>query len=73
MKVKIPDNLDILDKPLKDIKFPKGMIIGVIIRDKKMIIPHGNDDIRTDDFVISFILPSAKTAVKNLFLNPSDK
>lgn len=73
MKVKIPENLDILDKPLKDIKFPKDMIIGVIIRDKKMIIPHGNDDIRTDDFVISFILPSAKTAVKNLFINPSDK
>ena len=73
IKVKITGDLDILDKPLKDIKFPKGMMIGVIIRDKKMIIPHGNDDIRTDDFVISFILPSAKTAVKNIFYNPSGR
>jgi len=73
IKVKITSQLDILDKPLKDITFPKGMIIGVIIRDKKMIIPHGNDDIRMDDFVISFILPSAKAEVKNIFSNPSGK
>lgn len=72
IKIKITEQLDILDKPLKDIEFPKGMVIGVIIRDKKMIIPHGNDDIRLDDFVISFILPSAKTAVKNLFSNTTD-
>ncbi|MBU4486957.1 MAG: NAD-binding protein, partial [Candidatus Delongbacteria bacterium] len=67
MKVKIAGKLDILDKPLKDIKFPKDMIIGVIIRDKKMIIPHGHDDIRVDDFVILFMLPKAKNATKELF------
>lgn len=72
IKIKITEQLVILDKPLKDIEFPKGMVIGVIIRDKKMIIPHGNDDIRLDDFVISFILPTAKTAVKNLFSNTTD-
>lgn len=62
-----------MDKPLKDVSFPKGMIIGVIIRNKKMIIPHGNDDIRLDDFVISFILPSAKAEVKKLFSKLSDR
>jgi trk system potassium uptake protein len=73
MKVKITGPLDFLDKPLKDVSFPKGMIIGVIIRNKKMIIPHGNDDIRMDDFVISFILPSAKAEVKKMFSNLSDR
>jgi trk system potassium uptake protein len=73
IKVKITEGLHILDKPLKDIKFPKGMIIGVIIRDKKMIIPHGNDDIRVDDFVISFSLPAAKNAVKKIFSDTNGK
>jgi trk system potassium uptake protein len=71
MKVKITDKLEILDKPLKDIKFPKDMMIGVIIRDKKMIVPHGNDDIRENDFVISFILPAAKQQVKKIFSSQS--
>ncbi len=71
MKIKISSNLDILDKPLKEINIPKGLIIGAILRDKKIIIPYGNDDIRLDDFVICFLLPSAKKAAKELFSKTS--
>ena len=29
--------------PLKDIEFPKGVLAGMIFRDHRMIIPHGDD------------------------------
>ena len=71
MKIRISEELEILDKPLKDISLPKGMIIGVIQRDNKVIIPYGNDDIRINDLVICFMLPSAKKAAKALFSKTS--
>jgi trk system potassium uptake protein TrkA len=71
MKAKISTRLEILDKPLKNIQIPKGMIVGAIMRDKKIIIPYGNDDIRLGDFVICFMLPSARKAAKELFSKTS--
>ncbi len=73
MKIKISSRLDILDKPLREIRLPKGMIIGAILRENKIIIPYGNDDIRLDDFVICFIIPSARKAAKELFSKTSGK
>lgn len=67
IKIRINEHLPILDKPIKDIKFPKEMIIAAIVRDEKIIIPHGNDDLRLKDLVILFILPSAKNAAKDIF------
>lgn len=71
MKIRISEELEILDKPLKDVRLPKGMIIGVIQRDNKIIIPYGNDDIRINDLVICFMLPSVKKAAKALFSKTS--
>ncbi|MCK5761215.1 MAG: Trk system potassium transporter TrkA, partial [Candidatus Delongbacteria bacterium] len=59
IQVHITENIPITDKPLKDVKFPKGMIIGALVRDKKVIIPSGNDEIKLNDIVIAFVLPDA--------------
>ncbi|MBN2857737.1 MAG: Trk system potassium transporter TrkA [Candidatus Delongbacteria bacterium] len=67
IKIRIREKLPIIDKQIKDIKFPKEMIIAAIVRDEKIIIPHGNDDLRINDLVILFILPSAKNAAKEIF------
>ncbi|MFO7810859.1 MAG: TrkA C-terminal domain-containing protein, partial [Candidatus Delongbacteria bacterium] len=67
MKIKITNEIPILDIPLKDLKFPKGVIVGAILRNKKTIIPHGNDDIRKNDLVILFLLPSAAKQVEAMF------
>lgn len=52
-------NSFLVDNPLKKLKFPKGAIILCIVRDKKVIIPTGEDIITVNDRV--FIL--SKTSV----------
>lgn len=50
---------DIVNKPLKDIKEPKGAIIGAIEREGKVIIPKGDDMILAGDRVLIFTLRSS--------------
>lgn len=47
---------DIVNKPLKDIKEPKGAIIGAIEREGKVIIPKGDDMVLAGDRVLIFTL-----------------
>lgn len=45
---------EIVGKPLKDISFPKGVLVTVIIREKQIIIPSGESVIHPGDRVIIF-------------------
>ena len=45
---------DIVDKPLKQISFPKGALVAGIIRRDKIIIPSGDSVIQPDDRIIIF-------------------
>ena len=65
--VLISEKISILNKPLQDIKFPSGMIIGVITRENKVIIPTGQDMIKLNDKVVIFVLPSAIYEVQKIF------
>ncbi|MGF7184553.1 trk system potassium uptake protein TrkA [Desulfitispora alkaliphila] len=56
-------------KPLKDIKFPKGAILGAILREGKALIPSGDDWVLPGDQVMVFALPSAIANVENFFEN----
>ncbi|MBW2182968.1 MAG: Trk system potassium transporter TrkA [Deltaproteobacteria bacterium] len=55
---------DLVNKPLRDIKFPRGAIIGAVVRDKEIIIPTGDTLILPDDRVIIFTLTSAIPSVE---------
>lgn len=57
----------IINKKLKDVKFPRGAIISVIVRDKEVIVPGGNHVILPDDRVVIFSLPSELPEVEELF------
>ena len=46
------DNPKIVDKCLKDLKLKNNILIAAIIRDGQLIIPGGNDMIKTNDSVI---------------------
>ncbi|NOR45170.1 MAG: Trk system potassium transporter TrkA, partial [Candidatus Delongbacteria bacterium] len=67
INIHISENIPIIDKPLKDVKFPKGMIIGALVRDEKVIIPSGNDEIKLNDIVIAFVLPDAIAQAEDIF------
>jgi len=50
---------DIVNRPIRSVKFPKGAIIGAIVRGGDVIIPGGNDVILPEDRVVIFALQSA--------------
>lgn len=57
----------IAKRKLKDLNFPVGAIIGTVYRDKRMIIPKGDDYIMPGDVVTVFTLPQAAARISNYF------
>lgn len=53
--------------PVKSIEMPKDAIIGGVIRGKSSFIVHGNTQIKPNDIVIIFALPSAIYKVGRFF------
>ncbi len=58
---------DIVDKPLKEVKFPHGSIIGMVVRGEEVIIPRGNDCIQHQDRVIVFTLKKSLPKLEKVF------
>ncbi len=54
-------------KPLKNINFPKGAIIGGVVRGKSGFIADGDTQIKHKDHVVVFALPQAIHKVEKLF------
>ena len=52
IEFQVKTNKNLLNKPLKDLKLKKNILIAAIIRDQEVIIPSGNDFIQLDDKVI---------------------
>lgn len=50
---------EVVGRPLRDIRFPAGAIIGAVVRADEVIIPRGNDVIQQGDRVIVFALEKA--------------
>ena len=57
----------LVGNPLKDLDLPKGMRIGSIYRDGKIIRPDGNTKIRAKDRVVIFAKAEAVKSVEQLF------
>lgn len=57
----------VVNKILKKAGIPKGVIVGAIIREGKVIVPDGNSVIRSSDRIIVFTLESYIEKVNKLF------
>lgn len=57
----------VVGKKLSQIKFPKGSIVGAIIRNGDMIIPDGESIIEVGERVIVFALPQAIPQIEKIF------
>lgn len=53
--------------PLKDLRLPKAMIIGGVIRGEESLIPNGHFRLQLNDKVIVFALPEAIAEVEKIF------
>ncbi|MFC1660077.1 Trk system potassium transporter TrkA [Gemmatimonadota bacterium] len=57
----------IINKPLSELDFPAGALIGTIIRGDLIVMPKGADRILPGDEVIVFALPDAISEIEKLF------
>jgi trk system potassium uptake protein TrkA len=57
----------IAGQALKDVDFPKGGVVGTIVRGDQIILPRGDDVLHPGDAVIVFALPEAIPQVEALF------
>ena len=54
-------------KQLKDLHFPKGAVVGTIVRGEEVVVPRGEDRITVGDEVIVFGLPEAIPDIEAMF------
>ncbi len=57
----------LLNTALKDLNFPRGAIIGAVMRDNSAFVPSGDDVIQENDLVVVFALPEVRAAIVRLF------
>ncbi|MDY6970937.1 MAG: Trk system potassium transporter TrkA [Thermodesulfobacteriota bacterium] len=57
---------DIVNTPLSKVKFPKGAIVGAIVRDEQIIIPGGESVVRPKDRLIIFALQKVVPKLEKL-------
>jgi trk system potassium uptake protein TrkA len=68
-----PEGCKIASNELKNIRFPRDAILGLVMRENDLIIPHGDTRIRPGDKVVVFALPRALTSLKRLFKKERSK
>jgi trk system potassium uptake protein TrkA len=71
-EVKVDGNAKAVGKALSELGLPKGIIIGAIVRDKKVIIPNGRTVIFPEDRLVIFCLVSSVSYLK-IFLRSSKR
>ena len=67
IEFQVDEGSRIAGRKLKDVGFPKGGVVGTILRGDEIILPRGNDVILPGDDVIVFALPDAIPEVEKLF------
>lgn len=66
MEVIIEPDSSIAGQRVRDIHFPTGAVLGVLVRGRHLIMPRGHDRVEAGDRAIFFVLPEALEAVGRL-------
>jgi trk system potassium uptake protein len=56
---------------LAEMSPPRGLIVGAVVRDGRVFVPHGGDRLEVDDLVILFVREEELTTVQLLFPGPT--
>lgn len=67
IELKVPARPKFKDAPLKSLFFPKGAIVGAIVRDRQVFIPSGETTLQPDDNLIIFFTKEAIQHVEAFF------
>ncbi len=63
----VPEGASITGKPLQKAKFPKGAIVGGLIRGNDVMIPTGKTELLPNDKAIVFAMPDAISEIEKMF------
>jgi trk system potassium uptake protein TrkA len=67
LELQVQDGALVINRPLAELDFPDGAVIGAIIRNGRVIMPRGRDAVRRNDRVIVFAMPEAIPRIERLF------
>ena len=67
MEIIVDENVTAIGKSLADLGMPKGIIIGAIVRDRRVIIPNGSTVILPKDRLVIFCLATKVPYLKTLW------
>lgn len=67
IELRVPDGCRVAGKPLSKVGFPKGAIVGAVMRNGEVVIPTGGDVLRRGDDAVVFTVESAVDEVERLF------
>ena len=66
-ELQVGEGAPIIGQPLAEVGFPKGAVIGAILRDDRTIMARGADTVEAGDRVVVFALPAAIPEIEHLF------
>ena len=67
IELRVPDRCRVAGRPLSEVGFPEGALVGAILRDNRVIIPSGRETLKPGDDAVVFTLASAVDEVERLF------
>ncbi len=67
LEIVLPQTARVNNKRIRDLNFPKGMMIGSIVREDEVLIPGGDTVLLPDDHLIIFTLPKIVKKLERFF------
>ncbi len=67
IEMRVPDRCPVAGRPLSEVGFPDGAIVGAVMRDGEVVIPTGAEVLKKGDDAVIFTLESSVDEVERLF------
>jgi trk system potassium uptake protein len=67
IELRVPEGCRVAGRPLSEVGFPEGAIVGALLRDGEVVIPTGRDVLRPGDDAVVFTVEDTVDEVERLF------
>jgi trk system potassium uptake protein TrkA len=67
IELRVPENCRVAGRPLSEVGFPNGAIVGALLRDGDVVIPTGKEILRAGDDAVVFTVEDAVEEVEDIF------
>ena len=67
MELVLPESAEVVGKRIADARFPAGLLVGSIVRNREVIIPDGDTRLRADDHLVILAMPKVCGGLDRFF------